>query len=45
MTTAPTNQTMLFMLLFQSLFKVGPRPPPDLSVSEQILRKLRPDPR
>jgi hypothetical protein len=44
MTTAPTNQTMLFMLLFQFLFKVGPRPPPDLSVNEQILHRLGPDP-
>jgi hypothetical protein len=45
MTTAPTSQTMLFMLIFQSLFEVGPRPPPDLSVGQQILHRLGPDPR
>ena len=32
MTTAPTNQTILFISIFQSLFKGSPRPPPDPSV-------------
>jgi hypothetical protein len=45
MTTAPTSQMILFIAIFLSLFEVGPRPPPDLSVGQQIMHRLRPHPR